>query len=574
MLATGDHYMVAIIGSGPTGLSAANLLGTMGIPTLLVERNQTTVQEPRAVSIDDESLRTLQAIGIINAVLDTVVAGYGSYYYSPRGVLFTKVEPSGRPYGYPRRNAFRQPVLERQLRDGLSRFDSITTRFGWTLLDYTLEQNVVRLDLSDASGQRRSVTCDYLIGSDGAASSVRDAQDIRLKGTTFNERWLIVDLENVSSQHKHTEVFCDSSRPCITLPGPDRTRRYEFKLLPGETDRDMLAAESVSGLLRSRHADPQASLRRKAVYRFHARVATKWSVGRMFLAGDAAHLTPPFAGQGMNSGIRDAHNLCWKLAAVLQGWLGPGLLATYEPERKHHVWQMIRLALGMGRIMSPRNRLVGMCTQTVFRALNRIPYARDYILQMRYKPAPRFRHGFLIPDRRGRRSIVGRMFPQPLVEQPDGARVLLDMVLGGGFALVLRTSAPAEDFALLKHPVWQDLDLRRVALLPSGSRSRPHDGITAVVEADPALDRFLDGYDRCAVLLRPDHYVAASVPLDTPDAVALELEALIETTWSGSRPARIRPPEGPFPSNAARSGSDATQPLGDRQNVASHDALR
>ena len=273
------HYPVAVIGSGPTGLTLVNLLGMLGIRTLLVERNGSTVQEPRAVSIDDESLRTMQAAGVVDSVLTGVVPGYGSHYYTAGGLCFAKVEPTGRPYGYPRRNAFRQPVLETQLRDALSRFDGIEPRYGWQFERYTQDDERVTLHLLDPEGNASAVTCDYLVGCDGAASRVREQQGVALEGTTFDERWLIVDVEGNRNSTEHTKVFCDRRRPCITLPGPDKTRRFEFKLLPGETDADLLAPAVVKRLLLTHGADPDAVLRRTVVYRFHARVAPRWSFG-------------------------------------------------------------------------------------------------------------------------------------------------------------------------------------------------------------------------------------------------------------------------------------------------------
>ena len=281
----GDRWDVAIIGSGPVGLALANLLGTMGVRTLVVERNLTTVQEPRAVSIDDESLRTLQAAGLVDTVLQTVVPGYGSHYYTPGGIRFAKVEPTGRPYGYPRRNAFRQPVLEGQLRDGLARFAHVEALFGWSLDSSVADADGVTLSLTGPQGATRTVTVAYLVGCDGAASRVREAQGVMLEGTTFDERWLIVDLEGNENTTEHTEVFCDRRRPCITLPGPDRTRRFEFKLLPGETDAALLAPGVPEALIRSHGADPAATVRRQVVYRFHARVAPRWSFGRVLIAG-------------------------------------------------------------------------------------------------------------------------------------------------------------------------------------------------------------------------------------------------------------------------------------------------
>ena len=530
------HYPVVVVGSGPVGLTLANLLGALAVRTLVVERNPTTVQEPRAVSIDDESLRTMQAAGVVDEVLKHVVAGYGSHYYSPSRVRFAKVEPTGEPYGYPRRNAFRQPILEGQLKDALARFDHVDTLYGWRLDSYEQSAERVTLHLVGPADEPRQVTCDHLVGCDGAGSKVREQQGVMLQGTTFDERWLILDLENNENTTKHTEVFCDKRRPCITLPGPGRTRRFEFKLVEGEKDEDLLAPAMVERLLRTHGADPNATLRRKVVYRFHARVAPRWSFGRrVFLAGDAAHLTPPFAGQGMNSGIRDAHNLAWKLAAVLGGHAGPGLLDSYEQERKDHIWQMVELALRMGQVMSPSTWLRGFLTQAGFLALNIWPPARDYVAQMKYKPAPRFKEGFLIPDGKGaRRTLVGRLLPQPRMLTEDGRQILLDEVLGNRFALLARTPRPSDAFGKLKQPIWDRLGAARVAVLPAGCKAEPLPGATAVTELDDGLAAALSAYPDCALLLRPDHYVAAVVPLAEAQRAAGAVEELLAGTWAAA----------------------------------------
>ena len=536
---TSERWDVAIVGSGPAGLTLANLLGTMGVRTVLIERNVTTVQEPRAVSIDDESLRTMQAAGVADDVQRFLVPGYGSHYYTRSGGLrFAKVEPTGRPYGYPRRNAFRQPVLEQQLRDALARFPHVRSLYGWSLVRYEARDAGVAVQVTGPDGAPVTITAARLVGCDGAASRVREQQGVPLEGTTFDERWLIVDLENSDNTTKHTEVFCDRRRPCITLPGPDRTRRFEFKLLPGETDADLLEPGTVAALIRSHGADPAATIRRKTVYRFHARVAPRWSFGRVLLAGDAAHLTPPFAGQGMNSGIRDAHNLAWKLAAVASGLLGPGLLDSYEQERKDHVWQMIQLALRMGRIMSPPSWRHGAATQAGLLALNLVPPARDYVAQMKFKPPPRFHQGFLLPDGRGRHSMIGRLLPQPLVRTAGGGSVLLDEVLGHRFVLLLRTADPAAGFARLRQPVWDRLGAIRLAAMPDGAALAEGPWL-AVSETDGALAKALSRYDGCALLLRPDHYVAAAVPLAAAEAAARAVDALLASTWPDQVPEAV-----------------------------------
>lgn len=507
------RYPIAIIGAGPTGLTLANLLGVYGVECVVLERNAETVHEPRAVSIDDESLRTMQAAGVVAEVMAQTVAGYGSHYFSASGRCFAKVQPTEQPFGFPRRNAFRQPILERQLREALSRFPQVTAAFRHELKSFEQKSGGVALRVGDPWGGEFELNCDYLVGCDGASSRVRRALGIDMSGSTFRERWLIVDLENSPSASPHTKVFSNPKRPCIALPGPDSTRRYEFMLHDHERDEDMLAPETVAELMRTHEAAPQSRIVRTVVYTFHARLAEQWASGRVFLAGDAAHLMPPFAGQGMNSGLRDANNLAWKLAAVTRGTLGPGLLASYQRERRDHAGSMIAFALNMGRVLAPPNALAAWAIENGFRALSLYPAARDYIAQMKFKPSPRFAQGFIVPDEAGaRHTLVGRLFPQPRLRGADGREVLLDDLLGDGFALVVRSGRAAAVMAKLTGEPWRKLKARCVALPPEA--------------ADPRLARFNDHI----FLLRPDRYVAACIPADELAKGAEAVGALIAST--------------------------------------------
>lgn len=522
------HVPVAIAGAGPTGLTLANLLGVYGIACVLIERNAVTVQEPRAVSIDDESLRTMQAAGLISEVMAETVAGYGSHYYSARGRLFAKVQPTAEPFGFPRRNAFRQPVLERQLRAALSRFPHVTPLFEHALLSFTQNDAGVALRVRHAASER-DIACDYLVACDGASSSVRRALGIEMSGSTFRERWLIVDLQDSPAGSPHTKVWSDPRRPTIALPGPGRTRRYEFMLHDGEREEDMLAPETVRQLLESHEAAPQSRIVRTVVYTFHARLAERWSQSRIFLAGDAAHLTPPFAGQGMNSGLRDAANLAWKLAAVVEGRIGPGLLASYEPERRDHAWSMIEFALNIGRVMSPPNALAAFAIEQGFRLLSLYPKARDYIAQMKFKPPPRFVQGFNVPDGKGAKATpVGRMFPQPRVRDADGGEALLDEALGPGFAVLVRSDRPEAAVTALKASPWRDLGARIVVMRPDGRLAAPA-GVTAV-SALTAIDKPFARLTDHVLLLRPDRYVAACFGVDEVAAGAARVRQLIAET--------------------------------------------
>jgi len=523
---------VIVAGAGPTGLTLAGLLARYGVDVLLIERNPQTVQEPRAVSIDDESLRTMQSVGVVNELVPNLVLGYGSEYFSPSGRRFLKVKPTTLEYGYPRRNAFRQPVLERILRDNLGRYPNAAALFETELIEFAQTDKAVALRLRQSGGTVER-TCDYLIGCDGSRSFVRQSLGIELRGSTFRERWLIVDVEQTTDPARDTKVYCNPQRPCLSLPGPNGTRRFEFMLHDGERDADVLEPEHVAGLLRLYGNDDQAVLRRKVVYTFHARMAERWRGGRVFLAGDAAHLTPPFAGQGMNSGVRDAHNLAWKLAAVVSGQLGDGLLDTYEAERRDHAADMIQLAIRMGYVMMPRNRVQAFAARTFFRALALYPAARSYFAEMKYKPKPRFHRGFLLDApaaRDPKRSLLGKLFPQAAVMTGDGLRYL-DDVLGDGFALLAPPGTPPQLLAGFGLAGGDNLPLRVVAVLDKEDASPVETPVIAARDFRGELAKLLAGYPSGLYLLRPDRYVAAFFPAAEASAAAGGVAKLVRQTW-------------------------------------------
>ncbi len=522
---------VAIVGAGPTGLTLANILGQMNVTTVLIERNVGTVQEPRAVSIDDETLRTMQGIGLIDAVLADVALDYGSYYFTADGRRFATVAPATREYGFPRRSAFTQPKLEATLRAGLARFPSVTSLFETTCESFSDDGTQVTLSLVGPDGATRSIRADYLVGCDGARSAVRRAIGSTLGGSTYDQKWLIVDLGATRERLRQTRVGCDPARPFLTLPGPAGIRRYEFMLRPGETDEEVSDLVFVRQLLADNGPDADAPIVRRQVYAFHARVVDKWNVGRVFLAGDAAHLAPPFAGQGMNSGIRDAQNLGWKLASVARGELGPHLLDSYGPERAPHAKALVQLAINIGRVMMPRSRLQAWAVAAAFRATKLMPRLQAYFAQMKYKPKPFYRSGFLLPAGHAA-SRVGRMLAQPRVVTADGIDVLLDDLLGPGFALVAY-GADAQAMLAAAPALPAGLGaLRRIAVLPGDMNPAP--------DADPTIAWVRDSADLLAspgtasdnvlLLVRPDRYVAAAAPRHAMERFVSEVAALVSAT--------------------------------------------
>lgn len=528
---TPEHYSVAIVGAGPTGLILANFLGLYGIKTVLLERAPNTVDEPRAVTIDDESLRTVQAIGLIDSVLPDVVQGYGVHYYSWTNQLFARIEPTVTDYGYQKRNAFRQHVLARQLCDGLQRFAHVTPLFGHELKSFSQDGKTVTLEVLHA-GQNKTFHCDWLVACDGGRSPVRDALGIQLSGSTYAEKWLIVDLLERSTPFRHTRTYCDPVRPAIRLPGPHGVLRYEFMLHEGEDPEQVLDEAQLRGWMAQREpSDAQLPITRKVVYTFHARVADRWRTDRVFLAGDAAHLTPPFAGQGMNSGVRDAANLAWKLAAVVQGQLGASLLDSYEAERKPHARALIQMAERIGQFMQPKSRLSAMLTQGALKLCSLYPPVRDYVLQLKFKPKPRFLQGFFVSTSTSQPGLpAGQLMPQPWVELPGGQRVRLDEVMGRGFAALTLAQASAPEH-LQEFP--KALSLKQIRVVRQGDDFLPeaqavHGNVTTVRDCEGVIGTILQQAAADTVLLRPDRYVLAYLRQDKAHGMA-QLQSLLHT---------------------------------------------
>lgn len=523
---------IVIVGAGPAGLATANYLGLAGIRVVLIERNPGTVDEPRAVSIDDESLRSMQTLGLVERVVARTLPGYGSRYYSPGRREFARVKPTTMEFGHPRRSAFHQPELEATLLDGLDRFPNVDVWFNHEFERFEQGADGVTVTVRGPDGTFKSVRGAYLAGCDGGRSSIRRAIGAELKGSSFEERWLVFDTVNDVDDTPDSVAHCDHRRPAISLPGFGRTRRWEFVVHPGEDAEHFVKDETIRDLLRPYIGDRPVEVVRKVVYTFQARVADRWRDGRVFLLGDAAHLTPPYAGQGLNSGQRDANNFAWKAAAVIKGQFGAELMDTYERERKPHAWSLIQMAIQIGWVMVPRNWLHTYGQIAFFRFAGLIPKLRDYFLGMKFKPEPRFEDGFLIADdETAKRTLVGRMLPQPVVKTSDGGTAKLDDVMGPGFCLLAIGADAATALADLNQPVWTQLETRRVVLVhdpdesaKSVTRNDDAAGLTVGITPD-AMPGKLEPYRGKVLLIRPDRYVAAAFAAENAATAADSLVA-------------------------------------------------
>ena len=505
---------ILIIGAGPTGLLLANLLGNMGVRTLLVERLDDTEREPRAVSLDDESMRMLQSVGLAEEVANICVHGYGSLYRGPTGKVFATVKPFVKEFGFDKRNAFEQPFFVDILRRAAEQLPSVDLRFGTDLVDFQQTPDEVTANVRSSSHGDQRVRAKYMVACDGGRSSVRKALDIKMSGSTFEEPWLIIDLPSTLNRCFHTEVFCDPERSCITLPGPGGIRRYEFKLNKGETIEEAETEAFARKLLASVGPDGDQDLRRVQVYTFHARMAETWRQDRVFLAGDAAHLTPPFAGQGMNSGLRDAANLGWKLDEAMRSDDPEPLLSSYESERKPHAWSMIKLAMRMGQVMMPSSKLQGRLIRLGFEALKLHKPSRDYFAQMKYKPRPRFTDGLIWKDGRpAKATVVGQMLPQPMVMTVDHVSCLLDSQLDDRPFIFVYDERPDKVITFEDVAKFADRGIGVIGITP--------EAVNPIRASFPIVrdqSRFLSGepfvsYLGHAILVRRDRYIAATAPV-------------------------------------------------------------
>lgn len=476
-----------IVGAGPTGLALANLLGLYGLDALLIERNPTLSTIPKAISLDDEGLRIVQAMGLAEAVQADLLTNLAARYTSGQRVL-ARVAPTSQRHGYSLISTFHQPHFEATLQAGLARYPAISLHFGHTLESFTQSETGVLVDIRTPDGELQQVACAYLLACDGAKSTVRTKLQVSMRGTTYAQPWLVIDTLEDPATATSLRFFCDPARPAVSVPAPGGRRRWEFMLLPGERAEDLSQPERMRALIRQADGPAFPRIARSAIYVFSAALAQSFQQGRVFLLGDAAHLMPPFGGQGLNCGLRDAHNLAWKLWLTLQNLAGPALLASYTQERQAHARQMIQLSRLLGGLIMPTQRPVALARDALFCLINALPPVRDFLSEARIKPAPRYAQGFLQPKQDTlKRSLVGLLLPQPEIVTPAGPRVLLDALLGYGFVLLCPPSACTPIKSMLAEmPIWQHV---QTCLLAVGSE---------LAGAFP---------DDACVLVRPDRFI-------------------------------------------------------------------
>ncbi|HSV45456.1 MAG TPA: bifunctional 3-(3-hydroxy-phenyl)propionate/3-hydroxycinnamic acid hydroxylase, partial [Ramlibacter sp.] len=432
-------FDVAIVGMGPSGAVAAGLLGQAGLSVYVCDRLPAVYEIPRAIALDHEIMRVFQQLGVVDAIEPYCEPFTPSEYFGVDGQLIRRMTMVAPPYpqGYTPSIVFTQPPVERALRARVAQLPHVVVDLGAEVGRVVQDAESVTLDVTLADGSVKQVRAKYVLACDGGSSAVRTQFDMPLEDLDFDEPWLVIDVlvneKGLAKLPKVSVQYCEPDRPCTLVIGPKNHRRWEISLNPGEDPKHAATSEETWKLL-SRWLTPEdGELWRQASYRFHALVAAHWRRGRVFLAGDAAHMQPPFLGQGMCQGVRDAANLSWKLAAVLkgdvQGQAAEALLDSYGTERRAHVRELTRRIKGVGAVICERDpakarerdrELLAACGGVVKDT------PRQDIL-------PGLEAGMLAGQAHPAR---GSLFPQPWLVQ-DGERKRMDTLAGNGWRLVL-----------------------------------------------------------------------------------------------------------------------------------------
>ena len=469
---------VAIIGYGPAGATLANLLGQLNLSVVVLEREAEIYPLPRAIHFDGEVMRVFETVGLRREVESISRPGLkGMHFNNAAGeTLLIRAGTSLQgPHGCANNHYFHQPELEALLRDGLRRFThvQVLTRHEVTAIEEGSEHTSLQVTALDTN-QSRTLRARYVVGCDGARSLMRKVLGTTLLDLGLHQPWLVFDVRlktDVPGLPDHTVQHCDPTRPMTYCNVTGNRRRWEIMLMPGDDPEHLVKPDTLWQLVSHWVTPEQAEIERAVIYTFHSVIAQGWRKGRLMLAGDAAHQTPPFLGQGMCAAIRDVANLAWKLQAVLHGDANDALLDTYESERSPHVHAFIDLAVRLGDIIQTTDPEAARQRDAKFKA------GQPEMFQF---PAPRLGPGVW----QGDAAAVGRVFPQPRLR--DGQ--LLDTRLGSHFA-VLGDAAVLNNVNADTRARWQA------------------NGVVCVIDESDELKAWLTEHGVRAVMLRPDRYV-------------------------------------------------------------------
>jgi len=503
-MSSSSPYDVLIVGYGPVGATLAALLARQGLSVAVIEQAAGVYDKPRAITLDHEVMRVFQACGVAHEIEPFTAPHPGTHYLGVDGQVIRIYDPQPPPHplGWVPSGTFVQPEVEAVLRAGVARSGKADVFLSTQVTAFAPRADRVDVTLRGADGgAERTVAARYLVGCDGANSFVRRRLGIGHQDLAFDEWWMVVDVrlkQPVALPQKCIQ-YCWPARPSTFIVGPGDLRRWEIKLMLGETPEAFGAPDNVARQL-ARFVDPGAiEIWRSAVYRFHALVAERWRAGRVFLAGDACHQTPPFMGQGMCAGIRDAASLAWRLALVLRAGAGDALLDSYEVERKPHVEALVGFAKKAGEVIGELDLDKARARDATMRGL----LERGEAETIRQRYIPNLTSGVLDA---ASGPAAGTLFVQPRVgETGDGA--LLDDVVESRFLLATTSEAAQSWFSATSVDVWRRIGGERAVISQQSARGADRDGIRCVREQGRLFADWMAQQDAAAVVVRPDRYV-------------------------------------------------------------------
>jgi 3-(3-hydroxy-phenyl)propionate hydroxylase len=495
---------VAIIGYGPSGVTAANCLGQYGIKAVAFERERDIYPRARAVTVNDATMRCFQSVGLDDALSRVMDRTAALRWVTYEGAELMRMEFPPSVLGrHPRSYAIYQPVMEDVLRRGVERFpETVSVRYGEDVVDVQQDAEAVTITTRNtASGVESRTRVRYALACDGGSSPTRERLGIKLLGSTVETRWVVIDAR-VKRWWPHRNVltfWSDKKRPVVDIALALGNHRWEFPLEPHETEADFSTHEQLWNLLNSLGVtENEVEIHQHAFYKHHVRHAETWRSGRVFLLGDAAHLMPPWAGQGMQSGIRDAFNLTWKLREVFAGRLPENFLDTYETERAPTVARMTGIAVELGRIIKQE------LSEEELKAL--APPPDQPPPEPPLIKAPFLEAGW-VRGSLDESSVVGKMVPQPRVAAANGKLCWLDDLLGDDFVVIGNEVDPEEVLSAEEKAAWSRLDARFVTLRSAGSNGKKE---TDIIDLDGILLEWLGKFDAKVIIVRPDRFVAAA----------------------------------------------------------------
>ena len=494
---------VAIIGYGPSGLAAALCLGHYGIRTVVYERHHDIYPRARAVTVNDWTMRCFQSLGLDEELARTMDNTQALRWINYDGQQLMRMDfPPSCLGRHPTSYAIYQPAMEEMLRRANARqAEHVQVRYGMDVIELAQDAEGVSLKAQAMAGGAVTTTrARYALACDGGSSATRERLGIPLLGETREVRWVVIDakVKRWWPERNLLTFWSDRERPVVDIALAQGNHRWEFPLAAHESEADFQTHEQLWPLLRSLGVTPdEVEIHQHAFYRHHVRHAQRWSEGRVFLLGDAAHLMPPWAGSGMQSGIRDAFNICWKLREVLRGSLPPSLLDSYQAEREPNVAFYTEVAVQLGRIIQQQ------ISPEELAATAPKPGELPPLLWNPWYEAGWLR-GPTTPQ-----NAVGKMIPQPRVADARGRLCWLDDLLGDGFAVLGDGVDPCTLLSAEQRRGWDGLGARYFCVLLPEQRGQ---GSNDIVDLDGSLLAWMRGYGAQALALRPDRFVAAASP--------------------------------------------------------------